>query len=544
MNNFYDFDIIPTILEKFKIYRIILSGLSDENLIKEILKYDAQITEINTNTSENTENNVLNVLPELENYDAIFIDDDPNWFTVYNELNIIEKTNQEFPLVFICNNRFPHKFRDSYINPETIPPEYKHEYSDALPVLYENKEFWISDGLYHAIKDKTPKNGVSTAIKDFLAKHNNIKIMEINFVEDITILYPASTISKIRIDKIFNQIKDNGIENIKLSDKHLENQLLISYIAQHNSNNEPSDKISFQQPLENKLEDILDLEVEYKNSQIESFKNEINLKNAQIKKIEYTLVNNENEIKNLQNELKSTTKQITKLKSKINTEEINSKNEIKFLQEKLQNATNQENYLRKSLKTKENDFFIRETNLTSQLDTHLEEINKQKKEIAIKNKQLKIKETELKDKELSLKHITTQYTNQFSEIDNKKYCISCFKEEIDNKNLEIDYLKKRRLTRKLLSPISYLYLILKSKPKEIKLNLKLYKALKNSKCFDVGFYLNNNTDIQNSVWDNYLSPELHYICYGFSENREFNKKYFNRNSKKELINYLMECGEL
>ena len=40
--------------------------------------------------------------------------------------------------------------------------------------------------------------------------------------------------------------------------------------------------------------------MEYKNSQIESFKNEINLKNAQIKKIEYTLVNNENEIKNLQ----------------------------------------------------------------------------------------------------------------------------------------------------------------------------------------------------------------------------------------------------
>ena len=460
------------------------------------------------------------------------------------ELNIIKKANQEFPLVFICNNRFPHKFRDSYINPKVIPQEYIHEYSDTLPILYENKEFWISDGLYHALEDKTPKNGVSTAIKDFLAKHNNIKIMEIHFVEDITILYPASTISKIRIDKIFNQIKDDDIKNIKLSDKHLENQLLISYIAQHNFNNESQDEISIKHPPENKLNDICDLEVEYKNSQIESFKNELNLKNAQIKKIEYTIVNNENEIENLQNELKNTTKQITKLKSKINTEEKNSKNEINSLQEKLQNATNQENYLRNSLKTKENDFFIRETNLTSQLDEHLEKINKQKKEIDIKNKQLEIKENELKDKEITLKYINSQYTHQISEIDNKKYCISCFKEEIDNKNLEIEYLKKRRLTRKLLSPISYLYLILKSKPKEIKLNLKLFKALKNSKCFDVGFYLNNNKDVQNSVWDNYLSPELHYICHGFSENREFNKKYFNRNSKKELINYLIECGDL
>lgn len=544
MNNFYDFDIIPTILEKFKISRIIFCGLSDENLIKEILKYDAHITEINTDTSENMENNVFNALSELENYDAIFIDDDPNWFTVYNELNIIEKANPEFPLVFICNNKFPHKFRDSYINPEVIPQEYIHEYSDNLPILYENEEFWISDGLYHAIKDKTPKNGVSTAIKDFLAKHNNIKIMEINFVEDITILYPASTISKIRIDKIFNQIKEDNIKNIKLSDKHLENQLLISYIAQHNFNNESQDEISIKHPLENKLDDIRDLEVEYKNSQIESFKNEINLKNAQIKKIEYTLVNNENEIESLQTELQNTTNQITKLKTKINTEEKNSKNEINSLQEKLQNSTNQEKYLRNSLKNKENDFFIRETNLTSQLDEHLEKINKQKKEIAIKNKQLEIKENELKDKEITLKYINSQYTHQISEIDNKKYCISCFKEEIGNKNLEIEYLKKRRLTRKLLSPLSYIYLILKSKPNEIKLNLKLFKALKNSKCFDVGFYLNNNKDVQNSVWDNYLSPELHYICHGFSENREFNKKYFNRNSKKELINYLIECGDL
>lgn len=540
MNNFYNFDIIPVILEKFKISRIIISGLSDENLIKAILKYDSHITGINTKISENIDGYVLNVLPELENYDAIFIDDDPNWYTIYNELRIIKKTNKEFPLVFICNNRFPHKFRDSYNNPNIIPSEYKHEYSDKLPILYKNKEFQISDGLYHAFDDKTPKNGVSTAIKDFLTDYNDINIMKINFVEDITILYPKSTISKIRIDKIFEEIKGNEIQDIKFTDKVLENQLLISYIAQHEFNNELHENISLPPTSENKNEDVLNMEIEYKNSQIERFKNELNLKNAQIKKIEYNIINNKNEIESLKNELQNTTEQISKLK----TEEINSKNKVKSLQENLQNSTKQADYLRNELKTKENDFFIRETNLNAKIDNNFKQLAEQRNEINAKNKQLKIKENELKSKNLDLNSIKSQYTHQLSEIDNKKYCISCFKEEINDKNLEIEYLKKERLTKKLLSPISYLYLILKSNPKEIKINLKLFKLLKNSKCFDTGFYLNNNKDIQNSVWDNYLSPELHYICHGFSENRKFNKKYFNRNSKKELITYLIECGEL
>ena len=93
------------------------------------------------------------------------------------------------------------------------------------------------------------------------------------------------------------------------------------------------------------------------------------------------------------------------------------------------------------------------------------------------------------------------------------------------------------------SPKTVFYLIFKSKPKEISLNIKLYQVLKNSKCFDIGFYLNKNKDLINSKWYKYFSPELHYICNGFNENRKFNKKYFNRNSKKELLDYLLKCDE-
>ena len=66
--------------------------------------------------------------------------------------------------------------------------------------------------------------------------------------------------------------------------------------------------------------------------------------------------------------------------------------------------------------------------------------------------------------------------------------------------------------------------------------------MKDSKCFDVGYYLNKNNDLIESKWCKFFSPELHYVCVGFSEQRKFNKKYFNRNSKKELLVYLNDCG--
>ena len=115
--------------------------------------------------------------------------------------------------------------------------------------------------------------------------------------------------------------------------------------------------------------------------------------------------------------------------------------------------------------------------------------------------------------------------------------------EIENKNLEISFLKDNSFIKKILSPFTYIYLIFKSNPKELYLNYKLYKLLQNSKCFDIGYYLNNNKDLQNSWWSKYFSLELHYVCNGFDENRRFNKKYYNRNSKKELLEYILKCPD-
>jgi hypothetical protein len=80
-----------------------------------------------------------------------------------------------------------------------------------------------------------------------------------------------------------------------------------------------------------------------------------------------------------------------------------------------------------------------------------------------------------------------------------------------------------------------MFLLIKSKPSEIITNIKLYRAIKRSDIFDIGYYFNEYPDIQVSSWCKYFSPQLHYVCKGFDEHRRFNVKSFKENNKIELL---------
>ena len=493
MVDFYEFNIIPDILKHFKVKNIIIIDLHDKKLIREIIKYDAQITAIANENPNNFDleiikGNSLNILPKFNNYDAIFINDDPNWYTIINQLNIIKETNNEFPLVFICNNKFPHKRRDSYSNPDNIPKEFRQEFTRDLPLIFNDKKIFIQDNYFHATIENTDRNGVSTAIEDFLKSNREISIMNLHFIEEITILYPQSTISKIRIDKIMQDIKNKNISSADLYSAKLENQVLLSYISKNNK---------LINTFENTVK-VQDDEIEYKNSKIEGVESKINLKVSQIKNLESKLINKDVKIKNLNN-------QITTLENNLNEAEL-----------QVQADENTQNKIHDQIDVIQGVF----NSFENQIDELIEDKTKLSNELNDANKSINARE-----------------------VDNNTYCISCFKEEISNNTYEINYMKKNNTLKGILSPLSYLILLLKSKPHELHLNIKLYKTLKNSECFDKGFYLKNNTDLLNSFWSKYFSPELHYVCNGFIENRTFNKKYFNRNSKKELLEYLSKCDE-
>lgn len=592
MFKYYKLDAIPIILDNFKVENIIISGLSDKKTVNHIIKYcndtNAKYIAIDSNDNfglEFIKNYTLNVLPDLKNYDAIFINDDPNWYTVFNELNIIKQNNDEFPLVFICHNRFPYKRRDSYIDPSIIPVEFRNDFSKKL--VY--KGFDLSDGLFHATNDTTSKNGVLTALEDFLSENPSIGLANFKLFSGITVLYPKNTISQIRFGKIDEGIQEYILEYDDISDSIMEAELLTYNLFNLETSmgdmenikdfiEELDEKERIIKDYENKIK-LNDIELDYKNSQIDSYNSQLNLKDSQIKNAESKLVNRENELKDIENQLQNTNSNLVSLKEEISEKE---KNESQ-LNNQLADTTSELNSLKIELNKKESSFRDKEENLNNQLslanskiDSLREDISekenivsnlnnqlqsvenqikKNSEQLNNKDTQLKLKESELKDKDIQLKlkeseledkdalfsSMKRQYAQQLSKLETKEYCISCYKEEINNTHVEIQYFKNDNLTRKLLSPFAYLYLLFKSNRNEILINFKLYNTLKNSECFDIGYYLSNNDDLRKSKWCKYFSPELHYVCNGFNEERKFNKKYFNRDSKKDLLDYILKC---
>lgn len=110
-------------------------------------------------------------LPLLTDYDAILIDGDHNWYTVYNELLIIQETfHEDMPIVFFHDIGWPYARRDMYYNPSNIPEYYRQAYErkgmhPSTTLLVEKDG--MNPGLFNSIYTNNPRNGVLTAIEDF-----------------------------------------------------------------------------------------------------------------------------------------------------------------------------------------------------------------------------------------------------------------------------------------------------------------------------------------------------------------------------------------
>ena len=122
----------------------------------------------------------LVVLPTLERCDAYFLDGDHNFFTVRSELALIAgvacgvEGNQPSPVVFVHDVGWPWGRRDMYYLPSVVPAEARQTWSEKLGVALEGNEL-VDGGLrepgHYAISTTAggPRNGVLTAVEDFLA---------------------------------------------------------------------------------------------------------------------------------------------------------------------------------------------------------------------------------------------------------------------------------------------------------------------------------------------------------------------------------------
>ncbi len=121
------------------------------------------------------------VLPTLPPVDAALIDGDHNWFTVHHELEMLSATAREagkpLPVLVMHDVLWPYGRRDLYYVPERIPDEFRQPYDqrgmqprrrDLLP----HGRGGLSPTMNNAVCEGGPRNGVMTALDDFMRKYD------------------------------------------------------------------------------------------------------------------------------------------------------------------------------------------------------------------------------------------------------------------------------------------------------------------------------------------------------------------------------------
>jgi hypothetical protein len=122
----------------------------------------------------------LDVLPRFaaagERFDCALIDGDHNWYTVFHELELLSPMMTENAVIFLHDVAWPYARRDIYFAPERVPAEFRHP-ADRRPIIEGQQELGpkgtpgMNGHLFNAIQEGGARNGVLTAVEDFIAAH-------------------------------------------------------------------------------------------------------------------------------------------------------------------------------------------------------------------------------------------------------------------------------------------------------------------------------------------------------------------------------------
>ncbi len=152
----------------------------------------------------------LEAIPRIDNFDLLLLDGDHNWYTVYNELKLIERLceerSQPFPLVMLHDIGWPYERRDLYYDPAAIPEAYRQPHSKrgTRPGQTELlEEGGLNRQFHKAVHEGGPRNGVLTAIEDFLEETGQpVELIKVPGFHKIGILLTPQVRENVKLSKV------------------------------------------------------------------------------------------------------------------------------------------------------------------------------------------------------------------------------------------------------------------------------------------------------------------------------------------------------
>jgi hypothetical protein len=112
----------------------------------------------------------LTALKAIKEIDCVVLDGDHNWYTVYNELKLIDRRLMPGGTIFCHDVRWPYARRDMYYDPQRIPWRFRHPYK-KMGIVHGNIRLshdGVNGEYYNAEYEGGSRNGVLSAVEDFL----------------------------------------------------------------------------------------------------------------------------------------------------------------------------------------------------------------------------------------------------------------------------------------------------------------------------------------------------------------------------------------
>jgi hypothetical protein len=138
----------------------------------------------------------LDSLAELPAADAVIVDGDHNYYTVSQELKLIAERAADGPMpLILCHDVcWPHARRDSYYAIEQIPQESRQPTVEG-GYVYPGDPGLRSGGLIYrrpATTEGGPRNGVLTAVEDFLDGRDELEFALVSAFFGLGVLWPRT----------------------------------------------------------------------------------------------------------------------------------------------------------------------------------------------------------------------------------------------------------------------------------------------------------------------------------------------------------------
>ena len=156
----------------------------------------------------------VDALPELAPADAYIVDGDHNYYTVSEELRLIDAAAPDrLPLLLCHDVCWPHARRDSYYTPDAIPAEDRQPMAEGGQ-LFPGVSSVHDGGLVYkwpAAHEGGPRNGVLTAIEDFVAGRNEIRLAIIPAFFGLGILWARDAPYAEALEKIVCPLDRNPV---------------------------------------------------------------------------------------------------------------------------------------------------------------------------------------------------------------------------------------------------------------------------------------------------------------------------------------------